>query len=143
MNEVLASEPENYLITMKTRWIWLYPGLWALLIFILSSLPDLTGPQIFFKMSDKFWHVVVYLPLGFLLSLATETQPGPFKKSPAFWSVFLGVAYGLTDEFHQYFVPGRFMEVFDWGADALGVFIGVGLFYLARALKNRPHRHAE
>jgi VanZ family protein len=32
--------------------------------------------------------------------------------------------YGATDEIHQFYVPGRTMEVYDWIADTLGGLLG-------------------
>ena len=121
---------------MKKGWLWLYPGVWATLIFVLSSLPDISGPELYFSASDKLGHVLIYIPLGYFLARAVYWQPGPFKGQPAFWAVFIGILYGLSDEIHQYFVPGRLMEIADWGADAIGIFLGAGIFYLL--LKPRP-----
>jgi UDP-2,3-diacylglucosamine pyrophosphatase LpxH len=40
--------------------------------------------------------------------------------------VFMGVAlFGATDEWHQYFVPGRSCELGDWVADSLGGGLGL------------------
>jgi VanZ family protein len=35
--------------------------------------------------------------------------------------------YGITDEFHQSFVPGRDANIWDWLADTIGACIGAGL----------------
>jgi VanZ family protein len=41
--------------------------------------------------------------------------------------------YGVTDEWHQRYVPGRFPSVDDWVADALGAAAAViGLVAIAR-----------
>lgn len=40
------------------------------------------------------------------------------------------IIYAVTDEIHQYFVPGRAMQIEDWLVDSLGVSCGVVLFYL-------------
>jgi VanZ family protein len=36
----------------------------------------------------------------------------------------IGSAYGILDEVHQFFVPGRDCNVWDWIADTLGAVIG-------------------
>ena len=36
----------------------------------------------------------------------------------------ISVLYGITDELHQYFVPGRDCSIFDLTADAIGGFSG-------------------
>jgi len=38
----------------------------------------------------------------------------------------IGALYGMTDELHQMFVPGRQPDIADWIADILGVAIGYG-----------------
>ena len=42
----------------------------------------------------------------------------------------IGVAslYGITDEWHQYYVPGRFSDVMDWIADTLGAALATFLY---------------
>ena len=37
--------------------------------------------------------------------------------------------YGMLDEFHQSFIPGRSMEFFDWLADFLGAAAGITFVY--------------
>jgi len=34
------------------------------------------------------------------------------------------IIYGATDEIHQYFVPNRDSDVFDWLADVVGALVG-------------------
>ena len=38
--------------------------------------------------------------------------------------ILLGALYGLTDEWHQSFVPGREVSALDWLADLCGVTLG-------------------
>jgi VanZ family protein len=46
--------------------------------------------------------------------------------------------YGVSDEFHQYFVPGRSVEALDVLADALGGLLGAWMMYqLCRMTCNR------
>jgi VanZ family protein len=46
------------------------------------------------------------------------------------WLVALAVMlYGISDEFHQYFVPGRSVDVYDVLADALGGLLGAWTMY--------------
>lgn len=70
---------------------------------------------------DKLAHLVEYALLGFLLGRATE-RPG--------WAWALAALYGASDEFHQGFVPGREVSLWDWLADAAGA--GLGSWLSAR-----------
>lgn len=45
-------------------------------------------------------------------------------------AVIFCVCYAMTDELHQYFVPGRSCRLFDVGVDSLGVLVGAVLFLL-------------
>ena len=40
-------------------------------------------------------------------------------------------AYGVTDEFHQYFVPERMCDPVDWAVDTFGGALGSSLLYAA------------
>ncbi|PZA07390.1 VanZ family protein [Meiothermus sp. PNK-Is4] len=67
---------------------------------------------------DKFVHAGVYGLLGWLLAKGSG--------SPR-WGWAIAVAYGLSDEFHQSFVPGRQADVLDLLADSVGAFLGIHL----------------
>jgi len=74
---------------------------------------------------DKLQHLLAYGALGFTAG---------FWIYPAFWrrrpvlslliTMLVSSGYGAIDEFHQYFVPGRDCNVWDWIADTLGAFLG-------------------
>ncbi|MEJ2635183.1 MAG: VanZ family protein [Calditrichia bacterium] len=111
--------------------------LWTLLIFALSSIPNLAGPDLGFRMQDKFYHFTFYGFYGILLALAFYNQ----NRFPALRRYFLvftilfGMIYGLSDEIHQYFVPGRQMDFFDLLADSSGVAFGAVIFHLRYHIK--------
>jgi VanZ family protein len=98
---------------------------WAILIMIVSSIPYLGPSPINFTYSDKVEHCCEYAVLGFLLAYAfAKSRPGP---------VFLVVlmicaAYGIFDELHQLFVPGRNCDPMDAAADILGSAAGAGIY---------------
>ena len=56
------------------------------------------------------------------------------KKEVITNSLLTGVLYALSDEMHQYFVPGRTSSVFDVGIDTAGVIIGILLTMLVLKL---------
>jgi VanZ family protein len=106
---------------------WLPAAGWAGLIFFLSSLSTIPlAPPV--PHLDKAGHFAVYLVLGALLAHATARTGWPLALA-----VGLGVVYGMTDEVHQTFVPGRTATVGDWVADAAGVLAGVYLYSRLRA----------
>jgi VanZ family protein len=100
--------------------VWLPVVAWAALIFVLSAQPDLTtGLGIWDTILRKLAHMVEYAIFGALLLRALSVPVS---------AVAAGVAYAITDEFHQSFVPGRSASPDDVAIDAVGVLIGVILF---------------
>jgi VanZ family protein len=75
-----------------------------------------------FSGSDKLIHLILYTPLGFLLSL-------PNMFSSRFLNFVLPLAfgslYGLSMEVLQGFAPGRTASVYDAAANVLGVGLGL------------------
>ena len=49
----------------------------------------------------------------------------------------IGALYSVTDEVHQYFVPGRSCELRDMGIDSCGVLAGVLIVMLVLRHKER------
>jgi len=85
-------------------------------IFALSSLP---GSEVGIPPPwDKLAHFTEYALLGFLLGRGTGNVPVAFA---------LSALYGVSDEVHQSFVPGREASALDWLADAAGALIGAFL----------------
>ena len=107
---------------------------WAGLIFYLSSLPSIDTPSLF-PGQDKLFHMIAFGVLGFFLMGGMKTTSNGYRTRQVWLVVVLVVLYGLLDEFHQYFVPGRTMDIYDALADAAGALLGAwGMFYLARVL---------
>jgi VanZ family protein len=48
-----------------------------------------------------------------------------------------GALYGVLDEIHQYFVPGRACMVSDMAINAAGALVGAGLVYVWLLRKRR------
>jgi len=102
-------------------------GLWMALIFWLSSLPDVPGPELF-SAQDKLEHFLVFGILGFLIAAAL----GPWKSGLSWRGMaivtIIVAGYGASDELHQMFVPGRNASLFDLLFDSLGGFSFVFLY---------------
>ena len=114
---------------MNRFWSYRAPAIaWALVLFVLSSISDLPSPLHISKWDDKLDHFAAYAILGALILRAMMVER-PAPDARMLWiTVALGTFFGVTDELHQYFVPGRFMDDKDLVADAAGVIAGA-LFY--------------
>jgi VanZ family protein len=97
-------------------------------IFFLSAQPDVPMPP---GLGDKPTHSIAYTVLGVLVVRALAGGLGArITAGIALAGVALTTAYGITDEIHQMFVPGRFADVNDLAADAIGGVLGAGLCWL-------------
>jgi VanZ family protein len=96
---------------------WVAVGLWAALIFVVSSIPTAgSGGDV--DLRGAVLHVAEYAVLAALLRRAGLSWR---------WSVLATLLYGLSDELHQAVVPGRDASLPDLLFDAMGAFIGASL----------------
>jgi len=98
---------------------YLPPILWMAAIFILSSIPGTEFPKEPFPNCDKVVHIIEYAILGILWYRTL--------KNKIFLVLAIGIIYGLSDEFHQLFVPFRQFSILDWITDAAGIVIGIAI----------------
>ena len=108
----------------KARVYWWIAAAWAIVIFLLSSIPGKSMPQIPGLQYDKVIHALVYSVLGALFFLALRHTSSLATGKIVALAALFALAYGLTDEFHQLFVPGRSAELYDALADGIGGLIG-------------------
>lgn len=87
---------------------------WMALIFRLSSL---TGSQVPSRFSS-LGHFVLYAVLAAAYFLSLPPDWDPWRAAAV--AVVLASLYGVSDEFHQSFTPGRVPDVVDWLVDTMG-----------------------
>ena len=100
-------------------------------IWVLSSQSTLPRPKGILGY-DKLQHLLAYAVLAGTAGLWI---------CPAFWKrrphaalcivILTSAAYGAIDEIHQYFVPGRDSNIWDWIADTLGALLGAAAMLAA------------
>lgn len=96
--------------------------MWAAVLFVLSSIPGGIG-SVTLPVGDKLAHGVLYAVLGSALAFGWSRSPTVVRHLVL---LGLGALYGVTDEVHQAFVPGRIPDVGDWIADVVGLVTGYG-----------------
>jgi len=101
---------------------------WAAVIFYLSSQPGTDKPMLF-PLQDKLLHAIVFGILGFLGMGALEAAAHGYHRWQVWLIAGLVTLYGILDEFHQRFVPGRTADVFDVMADVAGGLLGIWVMY--------------
>lgn len=107
---------------------------WAILIFFLSSIPSLSGPDLGIALQDKWTHMVEFGIFGLLLQRSFVRIWGNRFQSYLFAFV-VGVAYGGLDEIHQLYVDGREADILDFFADTIGIFMALVLYYIIKRRK--------
>ena len=118
--------------------LWAPPAAAALAIFLASSIP--TPVQIPMPgIGDKFIHFGVYATSAFLLQRAM-TASGSNSKIWLITAAIVG-CYGISDEIHQLFVPGRFFEIWDILADFLGATAGALIYDKIRVFSGQKREH--
>ncbi len=96
--------------------------LWVAFTFLLTSIPnpemDVPIPYV-----DKIAHFGFYGVMGFLCAMWRRESNSPAMRAALAGAVFVAFVGGI-DEIHQYWIPGRSMDIVDWIADAAGGGIG-------------------
>jgi VanZ family protein len=113
-------------------------------IFLLSHQPGETLPLPALPGLDKLAHFAVYGLLAATLIRACrpamrQAWPGRVAAIAIIWCLL----YGITDEFHQSFVPGRFADAGDILADTLGALIVSVGWLLVRRTRTRAATEGE
>jgi VanZ family protein len=107
-------------------------------IFALSAISEPPSPP---GLDDKAQHALAYSGLALVTLRATSgaTIAGLSGRAAiAAWAIATG--YGVTDELHQAFVPGRTPDLLDVRADAVGAG-GAALAGWAFGIIVRSRRH--
>ena len=111
------------------RRYWVPVFIWGAVIFTLSSFstfPKAVEPIFSF---DGVAHAVEYAIFSFLLARAFKnSKKDKIRNCFRLLAVVCAIVYGVTDEFHQSFIPLRTPSVVDLIFDALGGIIGQ-MFY--------------
>ena len=108
---------------------------WCSLIFLFSSLPKTQVTGVYWQefVIKKTAHIIEYGILYLLVFRAFNYE----KKKKNFWlPLVFTIVYGISDETHQLFVPGREGRLRDVIFDALGGLLAL-LILLDKHLKPR------
>jgi len=112
---------------------WLPWYLYLTAIFAVSAIPR---PEeiLHVTIKDFLMHPLEFLVLC-LLTLRAFRQSGLsfINTRVVFMGVLFCLMYAASDEFHQFFVPGRTAAFVDWIYDSLGILTGVLIYYKAYA----------
>ena len=97
---------------------------WACAIYYLSSLPGVDTQPLFYH-QDKLLHSAAFGALGFLVLGAFRPSIHGHNRFQLVIAITITGTYGILDEIHQRYVPGRMPDVYDILADFSGAALGV------------------
>jgi VanZ family protein len=118
--------------------LWLPVIAYMAMLFGFSSLSTLPTPPAEFSFYDV--HIVAYAGLGALTARATGKGLRDVSWRAVLGAILISSLYGVSDEYHQQFVPGRSFDLLDMVADAIGSVVGasaVGAWSIIRNEKRR------
>jgi VanZ family protein len=98
-------------------------------IFLLSHQPGDSLPLPTFPGADKFAHMFAYAILAVTVLWFLGKQGAERLKVTALLTVCFCLLYGMSDEFHQSFIPYRSVSVLDIVADTAGAALIAALWF--------------
>jgi VanZ family protein len=108
------------------------------MIFFLSHQPGDFADLSEFAGRDKLLHVIAYglLAGAFLYGLHPFTHSSNRGVTAIIVALFC-LLFGISDEFHQSFIPGRFVSIWDVMADGVGAILVVAWWLVKQAQKSQ------
>ena len=131
------------------RWVCLSRGLrWSvpasgmcLLWWASSRQPGDVQPALLSPLAHNCMHVVAYAMLGASIWLAWSRRPAAtFQRLRSRGAWCLAACYGVVDELHQSFVPGRVCSIADVLSDCAGAALAIALLRGAVGVSSRWRR---
>ena len=96
-------------------------------IFLLSSIPSTPALP---GRTDKHLHALLYGGFGLVVMRAlARGRPDGLSWAMVVLTTLIAALYGLSDEFHQSFVPGRQPDAADVVADTVGAALAAGGYW--------------
>lgn len=113
----------------------------GLMVFIYLESSEPLGVNLgLFPLMDKLVHAGAYGTLATLLLFSQRPGSEGFNHRQIATACLLAIAYGISDEWHQSFVPSRTADGGDVLADAIGACLAVAwLAHLSGRFYRMPH----
>jgi VanZ family protein len=113
----------------RTLSLWAPVGAWMIALFVASAQSDIGVAA---RIPDWITHGAAYFVLGLLVSRASAGGAGGrLSRGDAVVVVLLCTLYGVSDEIHQAFVPGRDASTWDVAKDLAGAAAATVVWRLA------------
>ena len=109
------------------------------MLFALSSQPTLPAPP--GGLSYYHAHFAAYAGLAAVTARAKAGGVRAVSWSAVLAAVAISSLYGVSDEYHQTFVPGRTFDPLDIVADVVGAVVGAGATSAWSIIRRRSEAH--
>lgn len=106
--------------------------IFSVTIIVLSHQQQIEIPDIGFEWIDKIIHFIAFLIYGLSLNIFILSTYSIASKKQLTLIIVIGALFAASDEIHQYYVPGRIADVYDWIADCLGIISSLFFFNLLK-----------
>ena len=114
----------NILIEKYNKLFWTATILIALTIFYMSSLTFFSSPG-----KPEINSIIYHMGIFFFLSLSLFLSTIKLKNKKLFsLTLSLLFTYGILDELHQFFTPGRFMSLQDILKNTTGIILALIIY---------------
>src|SRR3989338_4680983 len=106
---------------------WIITFLIAIIIFYISSLTfqPLSGSGGGIGLKALLYHIIAFFLLAFFLSVSLVKGK---NLKYIFIAIIAAVLYGISDEIHQSFVPGRVPSFFDLFLNTSGIILAITIY---------------
>ena len=94
---------------------------------IVANIFHITNTSTLSIIIRKLAHYTEYLILGILVMNLNNN-----KSKSIYLSIIICLLYAISDDFHQFFVPGRSCQILDIAIDFLGSLTGIFIYKLKR-----------
>lgn len=100
----------------------------AITIFYMSSLTFPPGPEKF-NIKPMLYHLFIFFLFALFLLICLVNG----KKRNLFFVlvILISIFYSLSDEIHQFFVPGRSSSLADVGLDTIGILFAFMIYFIS------------
>ncbi len=99
----------------------------AVAIFYISSL-TFQNVSYTTNINSIFYHFFAFFCFAFFLQISSLR--GQKRFAIFMLVIIISILYGVLDELHQYFVPGRACTLFDMGIDSFGVIMASLIYFI-------------
>jgi len=115
---------------------WIITFIIAIIIYYISSLTFQPGIKGGFPYRSILYHFLAFLGFaGFLLMSLVKGKLNNKTINFFLIAIITSIIYGISDEIHQLFVPGRYFSIEDILTDSAGILIA-GFVYLIILVMN-------